>query len=159
MFINFNAMNESFKNEIEYYRKIDSEFDRIIHECFPNTFLQSHENSGNRYHADITKYNGGFKETEYFYNEKLEFFHLTSIQNLLSILNERSFRFYNLHNSNDEKEYKHVAELFSMDEDEINHKKDYLYTLSFCPMSEIENDQVWMEYGRNYSGAAIVFFN
>ncbi|MCC5929077.1 MAG: DUF2971 domain-containing protein [Cyclobacteriaceae bacterium] len=150
-------MNESFKNEIEYYRKIDREFDRVIHHCFPNTFVQGHANSGNRFQADITKYNQGFSETEYFYNGKLEFFHLTSIQNLLSILNERSFRFYNLHNSNDEKEYKHIAELFRMDEDEINHKKEYLYTFSFCPMSEIENDKVWMEYGRNYSGAAIVF--
>ena len=143
--------------DIKQFTKIDREFDDIIVSVFKNLFLQGHGNLGDNFHADISKHNRDFTNTDYYYSGKLEFFHLTTIQNLLSILNERSFRLYSLHNSEDPDEYSHAGKLLRLTENEIENRKQELYSFSFCPISELKNAAVWKEYGKDFSGAAIVF--
>jgi hypothetical protein len=148
---------DDFEKKIEQMLKIDKEFDNIILGVFKSLFLQGHGNTGDNFHADITKHNKYFENTDYFYKGPLEFFHLTSTQNLLSILNERSFRLYSLHNSDDPNEYRHAGKLLRLSDAEMDNRKQNLYSLSFCPITELTNENVWNLYGKNFSGAAIVF--
>lgn len=153
---NTKNMND-FEKEIEQYTKIDKEFDKIILGVFNDLFLQGHGNSNDNFYADISKYNRYFEGTDYYYKGNLEFFHLTSVKSLLSILNERSFRFYSLHNSEDTNEYNYAGKLLRLAENEMDIRKRDLFSFSFCPISELNNEAVWKVYGQDFSGAAIVF--
>ena len=148
---------DDLEKEFEYLIKIDEEFKNIILDHFNGLFIRGHSSSGMDFHAHIAKENRYFENTDYYYNGEDIFFHLTSIPNLLSILNSRSFRLYNLHSSNDPYEYKYAADILRLNADEIEHNKKYLYTFSFCPISELSNTKVWATYGNNFEGAAIVF--
>lgn len=146
-----------FEKQMEVFHKIDKEFDEIIHNSFQGLFLDGHGNGGPNFHATITDHNKLFENTEYFYNGALEFVHLTSIPNLFSILNSRAFRLYNNHSSADPLEYNYAADLLKLSPNEIEHCKEYLYTFSFCPLSELNNQKVWSVYGKDFTGAGITF--
>lgn len=103
------------------------------------------------------KENRHFIHSDYYYKGSLEFFHLTSINNLWSILNSRAFRLYNLNSSKDYEEYSHAAKILNLSQDRIEHGKKYSYTFSFCPLTELQNKTVWQQYGNSFKGAAIVF--
>lgn len=103
------------------------------------------------------KKNRHFINSDYYYKGKLEFFHLTSIDNLWSILNSRTFRMYNLHSSKDESEYNYAAKILDLPDKQIEFRKQYTYTLSFCPTSDLETKEIWEVYGDNFKGAAVVF--
>ena len=75
----------------------------------------------------------------------------------MSIINYRELRLYNLHNSSDSEEFAYAARKLNIDNNQIDYSKKYLYTLSFCKASELENENLWTEYGKNYQGVAIEF--
>lgn len=113
--------------------------------------------SGPNFHAYMHKENRYFLNSDYYYKKSLEFFHLTSINNLWSILNSRAFRLYNLHSSQDVEEYAYAAKILALSDRQIDIGKKYSYTLSLCPAIELENKIIWEKYGNNFEGAAIIF--
>lgn len=144
-------------DQLKYIEKIDKEFRAVIHNRFPKNFIQNWGSSGPYFHAHFATQNLYFKDTEYYYKNDLEFFHLTNYRNLFSILNSRVIRMYNLHNSNDPEEFEFSARLFKPTDQEVKHRKQNLYTFSFCPISELKNKNVWEKYGQDYEGVAIAF--
>ena len=94
----------NFDENMVFFQKVDKEFEQIILKSFKGLMIDGQGNSGPNFHATISKRNIFFNTTDYFYNGKLDFFHLTSIDNLLSILNARAFRLYNLNSSKDPSE-------------------------------------------------------
>ena len=113
--------------------------------------------SARDFHAYFPKENRLFQNTDYFYRGDEIFFHLTDIKALFSILNSRSIRMYNLHGSSDQTEFAYSASLFNARQEEIDARKDRLFTFSFCPLSELSDLRMWQEYGCNFCGVAIVF--
>ncbi len=145
------------EEELEYFHKIDEEFESIILKYFPGLFIESRGNSGPNFHASFHNNNRFFEKTEYFYNDDLEFIHFTKFPSLLSILNSRSIRMYNLHSSNDHQEFEYAASLLKLTNNEIQARKNNLYTFSFCSKKELSDEKIWEVYGDNYSGCCIVF--
>lgn len=144
-------------DQYQMLKRIEEEFHAIINRSFPAHFLQSSGFSGPNFHAEFSKENKFFKGTDYYYDVRNTFFHLTSPQNLFSILNSRTLRMYNLHNSNDPEEYKLSASLLHPSELEVENRKSNMYTLSFCPVDDLNNPDVWKKYGDNFKGVALVF--
>lgn len=146
-----------FDDRMNYLHSIDKEFDEIILNSFKGLFIDGHGNGGPNFHARLANSNRLFENTDYFYNGQLEFIHLTTVPNLLSILNSRAFRFYNIHSSKDPDEYNYAGDLLHLTNNEITHCKEYLYTFSFCPLTELANRKIWEVYGNNFKGAALTF--
>lgn len=138
---------------------LDEAYDQFrlsLDKYFPNLF-RSTGYCGPNFHAELPNENKAFRDTPYFYKGELSFIHWTSIDNLLSIINNREFRLYNLHNSNDENEFNFAAIELNMENDEIEYAKKYYYTFSFCKKEDLSNDYLWKEYGNDSSGVAIEF--
>lgn len=137
--------------------QLHEEFMSIINRHIPELMIESAGYSGSRFDARLSNKNRSFYGTDYYFHAGKKFVHWTNIQNLTSILNYREFRLYNLHNSSDENEFKFAAKKFDISDEAIDYSKNYLYTLSFCESKEINNDHLWKEYGKNYSGVALEF--
>lgn len=148
---------EEFMAEIEGYRKIDNEFQDIIKTAFPGIKFEGAGNIGNDFRAYISKDNSGLFQSEYYYKDRLKFFHLTSIRNVFSILNSRSVRMYDLHSSEDVGEYQFAGRAMGLHDNYIENQKSRLFTFSFSPFKEISNRHLWEKYGSKLSGAALVF--
>ena len=144
-------------DDLDRFRQIDKDFNAILYDCFHGLILDGNGQSGPVFRAYMHIQNKQYVNTEYYYKGKKEFFHLTSVNNLLSILNSRSFRLYNLHTANDSDEYGYVGNILELPEWKIKQAKHHLYTLSFCPISEINNETVWNIYGKALGGVAIIF--
>jgi len=144
-------------NQIDLIDSISREFEVTIKKNFPDQFLRGGGSSAADFHAYFAKENSFFKKTEYYYNGDLEFFHLTSYQNLFSILNSWTIRMYNLQKSIDENEYKFSAKLFKASSEEIEFRKSRIFSFSCCPINELKNEKIWKCYGKDFEGVAIVF--
>lgn len=144
-------------DQLDLVNNIDNEFHSIINNSFPNHFLRNWGSSGPRFEAQFASENRYFENTEYYYTGPLTFVHLTSYKNLFSILNSRKLRLYNLHNSNDKEEYEYSANLFSPSLEEIDHRKNHIYTFSFCSNADIDNNHIWKLYGNEFKGVGLVF--
>lgn len=142
---------------LKFMRETDEVLKAISRKAFKNAEFSSWGNTGMHFSASLSRNNRDYSTTEYFYNGEPIFFHLTSIHNLTSILNERAFRFYDLNSSADPDEYSYAAKVMKIHANMVDHRKANMFTFSFCPISEIENSHVWELYGKNYSGVAIVF--
>ena len=134
-----------------------TQFRALIQKHFPEFFFRHKGYTGFNFYADLASENKLFKDTPYFYKEELTFIHWTSINNLLSILNNREIRLYNLYNSEDEHEFYYAAEILGLESAQINYLKKYYYTFSFCKKEDINNKYLWGNYGDNYKGVAIKF--
>lgn len=142
---------------MEIIDKIGKEFKDTVYEHIPSKWISSNGSSGPSFHARLSELNSAYQDSEYFYNGQRSFVHWTSVQNLMSIINNRELRLYNLQKSSDEKEFKFTADQLTLPEDKIDHSKNYLYALSFCEIGEKNNEKLWTEYGKDYSGVAIEF--
>ena len=143
--------------EIEIIDKIGKEFMDTIYEHLPKEWIFSNGSSGPSFNAQLNKMNSAYEASDYFYNEERKFIHWTNVQNLMSIINNREIRLYNLHKSSDAKEFNFAAEQLSIPEHNVDYSKNYLYTFSFCEIKEKNNPKLWSEYGKDYSGVAIEF--
>lgn len=141
----------------DYYDKLHDEFMSILNRHVPHSMIESSGYSNANFDAKLSDKNRAYIGTKYLFEKTKRFIHWTSVQNLMSILNYRELRMYNLHNSSDEKEFEYAAKEFDITKELINYSKSYLYTLSFCEADQINNEHLWNEYGRNYSGVAIEF--
>jgi hypothetical protein len=147
----------NIENELEWMHNRDIEFAEIIHKYFPSLQIDGYGNAGPNFHATFSDHNKFFIGSEYSYAGKFEFVHFTKLEFLFSILNYRSIRLYNLHSSADSTEYEYGAKLLEMEDYDINYRKSYLFTFSFCSQTEIENNKMWEIYGSEYKGVGIVF--
>jgi len=130
--------------------------------------ISSHTNTlgfGN-YNARITAENAKLKGTIYHYNSSNCLLHFTKLNNLLSIINECSFRLYNLHNSNDPDEYTYASDKLSdiytlqgVDKERIILENEYVkensFILSCTDINSINNKEFWKEYADDGRGVAI----
>lgn len=151
MFDNF--MDDGFERD----RLIDRELWAIGTETFKNAPFTGWSQSGRHYEAHLSRYNGDYVDSDYFHKGDKTFLHFTKIQFLISILNARAFRFYDLNSSTDSSEYEYAAHILNIRKDEIELLKTNVFTFSFCPASELTNDHVWRHYGSDYQGVAIIF--
>jgi hypothetical protein len=147
----------NLEKNLEYYLSIDALHIGALKDCFKGIPITGWSQSGPEFTAHVPTENFHFVNTDYYYKGELEFFHLTRIENLTSILNARAFRLYNLHSSKDPLEYAYAANFLGLPDAVINNRKEYTYTLSFCPITELRNRTIWETYGENSAGAAIVF--
>ena len=143
--------------EDEIISYIDNQFRRIVNENFPEIKSPSSGSSGPSFHIYLPTQNKYFKDTPYYYNGNLEFIHWTSIDNLFSIINGKTIRFYNLIHSEDESEFILAAKAYGMSDGEIEYAKKYYYTFSCCSADDLESEHLWKHYGNDYKGAAIRF--
>lgn len=143
--------------QFELNAKITSEFLNILKTHLPEKLISRNGSIGPYFDAELTDENLHYKDTNYFYNGELKFVHWTSIQNLLSIINNREIRLYNLINSSDPSEFDYAAKALKIPLNQINYSKNYFFTFSFCRSNDLFNKYLWNEYGKNYSGVAIEF--
>jgi len=143
--------------QLELVNKITLEFLKILRTHLPEKLISRNGSSGPYFDANLTDKNLNYKETPYFYIGELKFVHWTSVQNLLSIINNREIRFYNLLNSSDPNEFDYAAKALKISHNQINHSKNYFFTFSFCRSDDLANKYLWNEYGKDYSGVAIEF--
>jgi hypothetical protein len=137
-------------------KEIYDEFKEIINRAFGIVKFEGGGNvNGEHYRLDLASCNFNYRDTEYYYAKPLQFFHLTGLGFLFSVLSSRAFRMYDLHSSADEQEYGYAAKAMGINDEAIHDLKSRLYTLSFCPTTEMDNPYIWEKYGQG--GAAIVF--
>ena len=144
-------------NREEYLDKVSDEFMSILHKYIPNKMIVGNGYSEMSFHARLSEINKAFSGSQYYFNGVKKFVHWTSVQNLMSVINYREIRLYNLHNSSDEDEFKYSAQELNLADNQIDYSKSHLYTFSFCQASELKNPDLWQEYGKNYQGVAIEF--
>lgn len=144
-------------NREEYLDKVSDEFMSILHKYIPNRMIVGNGYSEMSFNARLSNKNKAFSESQYYFKGNKKFVHWTSVQNLMSIINYRELRLYNLHNSSDAEEFNYSAEKLKLADNQIDYSKKYLYTLSFCQASELGNMDLWTNYGNNYKGVAIEF--
>ncbi|HAD98148.1 MAG TPA: hypothetical protein DCG19_12130 [Cryomorphaceae bacterium] len=85
------------------------------------------------------------------------FLHFTSLEALMSIVNERSLRMYNLLGVNDQEEYKYSAEGFNKYlRHDVDWVKEHSFSLSLTDHENLESEHFWnSEYSSNGKGVAI----
>jgi hypothetical protein len=143
-------------NKIELDR-ILNEFLKDVYSCIPEKCFSGAGYANFEFHTHLSKYNNDFKGSDYYYNGINKFVHWTSVKNLMSIINNKEIRLYNLHNSSDSTEFNYAATNLPIEKDQIDNLKKLLYTFSFCDSSEINNPLMWENYGNNYGGVALEF--
>lgn len=145
------------EKQLEAFHRIDALHSEAFRSCFKGLRFHGWGQTGPDFHAYLHKENRYFADSDYYYRGEREFFHLTSIGNLFSIMNERAFRMYNLDSSDDEEEYGYAGKVLGLSPWQIDHAKRFFFTMSFCPIGDLENRHVWETYGGNFSRAAIIF--
>jgi hypothetical protein len=143
--------------EWELIDKIGKEFMDTIYSTLPKDWISSNGSSAASFHARLDSHNKAYKSSEYFYEGEKKFVHWTTIQHLMSIINSRQIRLYNLQNSADPEEFNYSASLLTIPNEQIEHSKNYLYTFSFSENNEKDNPELWEKYGQNYSGISLEF--
>ncbi len=135
---------------------IHSELKQTLEKCLPGIKMNTGY-SDSYFRADVSNNNYMLKGSPYFYSGDLKFIHWTSVNNLLSIINSREIRMYNLYNSDDEDEFAFAAEILGLENKVINFLKKYYFTFSFCNSTELNNRHLWENYGKNHKGVALEF--
>lgn len=116
--------------------------------------------------AGFPSENKRLKGTDYYFTDSNKIIHFTSMNILLSIVNEGALRMYNLHNSNDKNEYSYAASELKniyqnrrIDESRIEKHFDKIKENSFITsttsVDELNNPSFWQKYGDGGKGVAI----
>ena len=127
-------------------------FKEIVKKFFPEPMVTTQN-----FDVIVSELAKNFQNSKYYYSDKLEFIHFTTLNNLFSILNEGALRFYNLNNSNDPNEFFFSLNLLNLGITKVDYFKSHTYTFSFCPLSESGNKYLWEKYANNYQGIGIHF--
>lgn len=111
---------------------IYTQFRQLLEKHFPDLHFTHTGYAGLDFHAELASENKMFVNTPYFYTDEMNFIHFTSIDNLLSILNNREIRLYNLHSSKDENEFHYAAKELGLQENEIEFAKTIITLIHFA---------------------------
>ena len=92
-----------------------------------------------------------------FHSNESDFIHFTSIENLISILNTKRFRLYNLINMDDKSEIKWANDQLKFKSPVNNELLEHIYCFSMCEANIIDNNQakenlLWKLHGRDGNG-------
>lgn len=136
---------------------MNKEYSLIIKKYYPDLQDGCGANSGPNLYGYFSRFFKKYTQTPFYYKEKLELTHWTSLSNLFSIINNNEIRLYNLLNSDDPQEFNHRAKILGLSLDEIDYLKQNYFTISFCAGENIGDQYLWKKYGRNYKGVAIKF--
>jgi len=148
--------------ELLFYHEVKNKLDIEIN---PGSSISSSEPNGlSNFKFRIPEQMELLKETKYFCPET-KLLHFTSLEALLSIINDSSIRMYNLWNSSDEQEYTHAAEIFDRIYEIIGQKgetriklaKSHSFISSFTSSENYLSPYHWENYGNNNKGVAIEF--
>jgi hypothetical protein len=133
------------------------EFQKVIQIHFPEFINPRSGYTGSNFDSQISIKNKDFVKTPFFYNGNLKFIHFTNLFNLISILNSKSIRLYNLIHSEDEEEFNYAANILGLKKEMQEYLKEYYYSFSFCDANELNNKHMWEEYGNKFKGVALEF--
>jgi hypothetical protein len=109
----------------------------------------------------ISKKNWQLSKSDYFYINKLKFIHFTSLDALVSILNNKCLRLSNLNKLDDPNEFLFASQSINISENHKNDAKENTFIMSMCESSIISNKNsitefnMWRLYGANGLGVAI----
>jgi hypothetical protein len=111
-------------------------------------------------HFNIPPENKNLIKSPYFYQKK-SLVHFSNMSSLISMLQEKSIRLYNLHNLNDPREFTFASKVFNFNESIINDAKDNIFLISFCELGILKDStpefNMWRLYSLNGKGLAIIF--
>src|SRR5688572_15310888 len=93
-----------------YLEQIEKEFLGIIFKYLPRHWIKHGGYSAANFYAALGDDTATFAESKYMYSGTKKFIHWTSVNNLMSMINYREIRMYNVHNSSDETEFSYPAE-------------------------------------------------
>ncbi|HPE58499.1 MAG TPA: DUF2971 domain-containing protein [Bacteroidales bacterium] len=130
---------------------------KIATKHFGHSTWDSYGISGERMDITLSELNKKYKATPYFLNTPIKIIHWTSLNNLFSILNEKSIRLYNLDASDDDEEMNYAGAYLGIDPKIIENAKRNFFSMSFCTAEDINSHHMWCDYGKNYNNAAIEF--
>lgn len=148
--------------EMAFYLEVKNKLDIDIN---PGSSQSSTEPNGrSNFKFKIPDQMEELNGTKYYCSET-KLLHFTSLEALLSIINDSSIRMYNLWNSSDEKEYSHAAEIFDRiyeiigqnGETRIKLAKSHSFISSFTSSENYLSSYHWENYGNHYKGVAIEF--
>lgn len=108
--------------------KIQDEFRAIVNKHFPNYTSSGYGYAGPQFHITLSDQAASFDKTPYYYSDELKFIHWTCIDNLISIINNREIRLYNLVNSDDEQEFLFSAKSLDLSDDRIRLIKENFFS-------------------------------
>ena len=143
--------------------KIEKEFNDVVNslEGFEVTNNSLHASSGigegASFLAGFYKNNYSLQNTKYYLEGTTKTVHFTSYQVLLSILNYRNIRLYNLVNSNDSEEYLYAAKKLNLDDIRKHRARKDCFTFSMCSEVEKANRTMWKNYTLPNLGVALGF--
>jgi hypothetical protein len=141
----------------KFLDNILEQFKAVANKHFPNFISDGYGYAGPRFHINLSGKASTLENTPYYYHDELKFVHWTSIENLVSIINNQEIRLYNLINSDDEQEFEYSAKALDLDDRRIRLIKENYFTFSFCKKNELNNPHLWKTYGKDFSGVAIEF--
>ena len=96
-------------NREKHLYEVSDEFMLILCKYIPNRMIVRNGYSEMSFHARLSNKNQAFSESQYYFKGDKKFIHWTSVQNLMSIINYREIRLYNLHSSSDSDEFAYAA--------------------------------------------------
>ena len=153
------------KYENEFRKLVESNFDLKLERM--STSASSILNGPISFKARFPTKNRRLKGSDYYYSNNT-IIHFTSFKVLLSIINDGALRLYNLHNSNDEKEYSYASQTLeniykmqNFNESNLNSFidkiKEYSFILSCTSHDSLNKSNFWEKYGDGNKGVAIEF--
>jgi hypothetical protein len=155
-------MKQISEAEMAFYREVKNKLDIDIN---PGSSQSSSAPNGwKNFKFKIPDQMEELNGTKYYCSET-KLLHFTSLEALLSIINDSSIRMYNLWNSSDEQEYTHAAKIFDRIYEIIGQKgetrtriaKTYSFISSFTRSENYLSPYHWTNYGNNNKGVAIEF--
>lgn len=154
--------------DFESVKKItDLYFEQVLKPLLPNIQSAGYSSvGGDGYFDNATLYlsvkSNIFNDSIYQFKDELTFIHYTSIDKLLSILNEGKIRLYDLNNMTDPTELHYGFNELNqtINFERIKILKSHLFSFSFCRYQETKTSEdfdLWRLYGSDGNGVGIVF--
>jgi hypothetical protein len=150
--------------ETEKEVDINKEIKRLLTNITIGSVREANGPSVNFCHYFISPENKNLNNSEYFYKEKPNFLHFTSLIALESIITNGHVRLYNLHNLNDPREFSFAGNLLTVSDSGRKEAKDNFFLLSMCKTETVtskvstQNEfNIWRLYGDAGKGVSIEF--
>lgn len=146
---------------MDSFDKLKKKFqEEVLKQLLPNgklngmTGLYSAESKTIPLKVEILSRNELLKGSKYYYNQNQSFAHYTSIHSLISMIQEKGIRMYNLLNSNDPQEYNFASNTLRLSN--VHKEKTFIFSMTETLDNE-EDPVMWRLYGNNGQGCVIIF--
>jgi hypothetical protein len=160
-------MDDSSLNNLEFQLQLEHEelekyLQEVVFPILPNQQFSGSSSSGGKFIPWLQTAYKYFKNSKYFYPEKLRFIHYTNLNSFLNIINEKCLRLSDFNFFNDPQEFTYPFSKFEFTKSSLSttHLKSCLYAISFCKYDEKSNPDsfdMWRLYGNDGQGVAFIF--